>query len=340
MLVVISHIPNISSAVGLPFFRDAPIFQRGTEAVLVFFTLSGYLIIGLLFDEKKRNGSINIRNFYVRRMLRLYPVYFLVLFFGLAFYHYFLPVLGIPYNESYSLTEGILWNVGFFPNIFIKLYDPGSILLVLWSIGIEEQFYLVIAPLLYFISLNHYFKSITAFTIGYFILFHSSFFSFFKEYSFLYFFISAGGIIAILDRHGIPLHFKSIFLRFMLYLVFILNFTTDWFLFKDEIIKSAFEVVLFSLLIVNIVVDNNILKRFKLMNYIGKISYGIYLYHMILINLVLFVFLKINNAFKISSTYMVVLIYFTSILVTVLFSHLSYRYFETYFLSLKNKFRN
>lgn len=43
-------------------------FNRGTEAVQVFFTLSGYLIIGLLYDEKKKFGSINVKNFYVRRM--------------------------------------------------------------------------------------------------------------------------------------------------------------------------------------------------------------------------------------------------------------------------------
>jgi len=51
--VVFYNILQISLSVGLPHFSELPIFSQGTEAVMVFFTLSGYLIIGLLYDEKK-----------------------------------------------------------------------------------------------------------------------------------------------------------------------------------------------------------------------------------------------------------------------------------------------
>lgn len=78
--VVIYHIPQISETVGIPFFNNLALFHRGSEAVLVFFALSGYLIIGQLFKEKSTRGTINIKDFYVRRMLRLYPVYYLVVF--------------------------------------------------------------------------------------------------------------------------------------------------------------------------------------------------------------------------------------------------------------------
>ena len=158
LCVVIYHIPGVSNSVGLPNFSDLPIFQRGHTAVSVFFSLSGYLIIGLLYDEKKRFGFISIKNFYIRRVLRLYPVYYIVLFFGFFYYHYLLPKFNIPFEINYNLMEGIAWNVGFLPNVFKGLYDPGGILLVLWSIGIEEQFYLFIAPLLSLLAINKYFK--------------------------------------------------------------------------------------------------------------------------------------------------------------------------------------
>ncbi len=61
--VVICHIPQLSMALDLPHFSELSIFNRGTEAVLVFFTLSCYFIIGLLYDEKRYFGSINIKIF-------------------------------------------------------------------------------------------------------------------------------------------------------------------------------------------------------------------------------------------------------------------------------------
>jgi peptidoglycan/LPS O-acetylase OafA/YrhL len=53
LCVVINHIPGLSNGVGLPNFTGLPILHRGHTSVLVFFSLSGYHIIGLLDDEKK-----------------------------------------------------------------------------------------------------------------------------------------------------------------------------------------------------------------------------------------------------------------------------------------------
>lgn len=119
--MVIYHIPQISATLELPFFDGLALFHRGPEAVLVFFSLSGYLIIGQLFKEKSTTGFINIKNFYVRRMLRLYPVYYLVLGFGLFFYKFLLPQLGIAYEADYSISELLGWNVFFLPNVFKAL---------------------------------------------------------------------------------------------------------------------------------------------------------------------------------------------------------------------------
>lgn len=93
-------------------------------------------------------------------------------------------------------------NVAFLPNVFAKLYEPGSILYILWSIGVEEQFYLIIAPLLGFIALRKYFLSLVTFTLVYFILFYSHYFSILSDYWLYYYYMSAGGVIAIIIRSG------------------------------------------------------------------------------------------------------------------------------------------
>ena len=89
----------------------------GEYAVFTFFCLSGYLIIGLLFDEKRKNGTINVRDFYIRRILRIYPVYYLVLIFGFLFYHVLLPIFKVPFEVNYDLGKGLLLCIGFLPNV-------------------------------------------------------------------------------------------------------------------------------------------------------------------------------------------------------------------------------
>lgn len=338
--VVIYHIPRISNTVGLPYFAEWAILNRGHEAVLVFFSLSGYLIIGLLYQEKHTRGAISIKDFYVRRALRLYPVYYLVLFFGLFFYHYLLPVLGQPFEVDYSIMEGIAWNVGFLPNVFNTLYKPGAILTVLWSIGIEEQFYLFIAPLLSYLSINKYFKCLLILTISYFIIFSIGVFPVLRKFDFLYFFMSGAGIIAVLEKRGFKLHFKYFALRCSVYLLFFVYFTTDLLRFDERIIANIFELVLFNMLIINISNESKISISYKMLDFLGKISFGIYMYHMIVVTFVLFIFMEISKFISMNEIIVILLINILSILGTVLISHLSFKYFESYFLNQKKKFRN
>jgi peptidoglycan/LPS O-acetylase OafA/YrhL len=339
LCVVIKHIPLISNTVGLPKFSDFPIFHRGNEAVLVFFSLSGFLIIGLLFDEKKKFGAISIKQFYIRRMLRIYPVFYLVLIFGFTYYHFLLPLFNIPYINSYSLIEGIALNVFFLSNVFLVDFEPGAILQVLWSIGIEEQFYLLIAPLLSLIPLKRFRNYLLAFTVIYFIIYHLDFFTFLKKYYLLYFFMSAGGLLAILMRLGHTVHFKNLKLRILVYTLFFLSFFTDLLLFESDFIQEAVQLVLFNLLIVNIANEDRFEIKNKAANYLGRISYGVYMYHMIVINLVLFVFMKLQENVQMADWIVILMINIISIIGTVIISHLSFKYYETYFMKLKHKFR-
>ena len=339
--VMLCHIPLISKTLNLPYFSALPLFDKGHEVVLVFFVLSGFLIIGLLYDEKREKGKINIKDFYIRRILRLYPVYYLVLSFGFILYHFLLPVLKIPFDVNYHLLEGIAWSVGFLPNVFRALYEPGSVLTILWSIGIEEQFYLIIAPLLYLLPIKNYMKGLLFFTIGYLLIFHLETFYFLEKYDFLYFFLTSGGLVAIAHRKGIRLYFQSTILRWIVYIIFFMYLMTDVFSFlAPKIYESVFQVVIFNLLIINLSNDATIDIKNRFINYLGKISYGIYMYHMIVVNLVLYVFMKINIQGYLYDWQTIILVHIICLVGTFFASHLSYKYFESYFLKKKEKYRN
>lgn len=297
------------------------------------------MIVGLLYDEKEKYGSINIKQFYLRRILRLYPVYYLVLVFGFIYYHLLLPLFDVSYETNYSIIEGVVWNVLFLPNVFKALYEPGAILQILWSIGIEEQFYLLIAPLLSITPLKKFHPYLFLFTGVYFVAFHLDAFFYLKKYHQLYFFMSAGGALAILFKKGVSLHFKHFGLRVLVYTTFLFYFFTDLLHTDIDLLRHTIDIILFNVLIINLANEDMFEIRSKLFNHLGIISYGIYMYHMIVVNLVLFIMLEVQAIHDLNEGLTVLIINSSSVLLTVLISHLSLTYYESYFLGLKKKFR-
>jgi peptidoglycan/LPS O-acetylase OafA/YrhL len=341
LCVVIFHIPSISKTVELPNFSGLPILHRGHEAVYAFFTLSGFLIVNLLYQEKKNSGTINIKNFFLRRILRIYPVYYVVLIIGFLYYHYLLPKFGIPYEINYKLAEGIALAVGFMPNVFRALHQPGSILLILWSIGIEEQFYILIAFATLIIPVKRYVKTLLIFTIIYFILYFLPEFDLFRRFYMYFFYMSFGGAIAILNSENKInfLVFKKLPLKILIYSAFILHFFTNYLQFENQAIRHFLSMILFGIFILNISSETIFIVKNRFINHLGKVSYGIYMYHMIVINFVLFLFLKFEIASYLSNWQTIILINLICIIGTILVSHFSYEYFEIPFLRLKNRFR-
>ena len=337
-LVIIFHVPQLSKNQGLPYFDEAPIFHKGVEAVYMFFVLSGFLIIRLIYLSKMK-GSFSIKNFYFRRILRIFPLYYLIVIFGFFFYNVLLPFLNIPFPINYDLQTGILMTVFFIPNIFIQ-YSPGGILEVLWSIGIEEQFYIIIAPLLYFIRKNYIFKSLLIISCCYFLIFHLDMFYLLKKYQFVYFYMLSGGLIAILEeKNKLVLLKNNKYFSIIIVLCTILYYTTNVFDFENLFISNLITCLLFSLFIYTISFANhNFEIKNILLNYLGKISYGIYMYHVIALNIVVFIFLKFDVA-NIPNVITILLINFLTIILTIIISHFSYQYFEKYFLNLKEKYR-
>ena len=338
LVVVLFHLNAFSINQGFVHLPLLPILDKGSEAVLVFFTLSGYLIIGQLWQEKKDTGTVAIRNFYLRRLLRLYPVYYTVLIIGLGAYYYLFPKLGIDEVPVCDINQAIFLNVAFLPNVFKHACDPGSILTILWSIGIEEQFYLVIAPLFLIIPRNRSLLVLGGFTLVYFIAFHMPFAQILRDYIMVFFFMSAGGTVAILNKNGHRFFATSRITKRILYLAFIAIFFSDFLSFDQDVLKHGIYLICFTLFIPTLAHDEN----FKGVNTwtvaLGKFSYGIYMYHMIVINGVLFLGSKLLD-YGFHPTLTFAFNWIATISLTILIAYLSYTYFEMPFLKLKNRFR-
>ncbi len=111
-------------------------FAAGSLGVDLFFVLSAYLITELLLREKSERGALNVRAFYARRVLRIWPLYFF--FIALAYFlQRFIPgnVFSGGYVAAFLLLSGN-WICAFHGL-------PASVALPLWSVSVEEQFYLV-----------------------------------------------------------------------------------------------------------------------------------------------------------------------------------------------------
>ena len=123
-------------------------FSFGFAGVDIFFVLSGFLITSLLVGEHSRTGRISLPQFYLRRALRLLPALtaFLLTLLLLA------PVLE-PASLRRPLLHSVWISALFVGNIAKTLHSPNYLLPHMWSLGMEEQFYLV-WPVLLFVLLR------------------------------------------------------------------------------------------------------------------------------------------------------------------------------------------
>ena len=133
LLVFVAH--------GLVWNLDKPtqlgaIGRAGEFGVCIFFFLSSYLITELLLREKRETKTIHIPAFYVRRILRIWPLYFAMIGVG-SFYGLFSPAhtVSLAWGASLMLLFTNWYTIG-------HGYPPGF-LFPLWSISLEEQFYLL-----------------------------------------------------------------------------------------------------------------------------------------------------------------------------------------------------
>lgn len=137
LLVILTHLGLYDRLPPRPYFQqNVWDLVSGTSGVHVFFVLSGFLITAGLLREKNSTGRISIRRFYVRRGLRLLPA--LTLFFLVLALRSMLQGVSVP-------AHAVVMAVGYVYNYapLTLLAGAGSLLRHMWSLAVEEQFYLL-----------------------------------------------------------------------------------------------------------------------------------------------------------------------------------------------------
>lgn len=347
-IVVLSHVELFKKYMGLPNAKNvAVLLLMGRLGVVLFFVLSGFLITYLLLLEKKQFDHIDIKKFYIRRILRIWPLYYLLLILSLFILPY-IPGLEVPHclKTSEITIPVILMCIFFLPNLAISVYPPITFFGQAWSVGVEEQFYLVwpfliktfknVAFILFSIVAIYLVIRIVLFPVIKFKLHYwNSNMQILKLFwdDLLIDTMAIGGLFSYMyfKQHVILKFFYHPITQIVSYYLLIYFFSTGK---NIPFIKSEFFALLFGILILNVATNKMFFTKWfnlPLLDYLGKISYGIYMYHCICIVITIKLMLKFNFFNNVA-------LYIISIFSSVVLAALSYEYVEKYFLTLKNKF--
>lgn len=328
------------------------IYQAGRLGVALFFVLSGFLITYLLLAEKQSSGRIHIGNFYVRRILRIWPLYFLII--GLSFFVFpHIQALYIPGASEQAYVN--FWpKLALFgivmPNIALMFYHEMPLCSHTWSIGVEEQFYLIwpwlvgsvnprrtlmiLAAIASALGLTffwlRYGPGSTVPTAGSTMLLISDFLAHFRIGT-----MAIGGIGAYLVFKKQPI-LKVLYLKPVQWIVYIVLATMLAMGVRIPGLNYEGYALFFVFLLINLASNPNSVINLenKVCNFMGKISYGLYMYHPVAIVICLYV-LKQYMPYGLTFS---ILLYLTSYALTTLLAWLSYEYFEKQFLKLKDRF--
>lgn len=331
--VLISHISLRGIAnFGLPFI-DFPMAGYG---VTLFFVISGFLITYLLKQEILKQKNVDVKKFYLRRILRIWPIYYLFILICICTFF----VLG---KEHEIISEQLWFYVFFGANIPFVLQQGIMILVHYWSIGVEEQFYLF-WPWIVRLTLDKLLKvSIVIFLF----LFMTKILLWFylgpSSYPYRFIMVTrfhcmmVGAIGAILffdDKQWFLKLFSNKIAQAISWSLFLLigfNFIHIPPVIGQEIVAVASLGMIFGQVIVKgqlFTLEN------QLCDFIGKISYGIYVIH----PLVILLFSKFFRCMDIALSLKYTLVYSSVVFTTIFIAWLSYTYFEKPFLKLKNRF--
>ena len=145
--VFFGHLEQAKSWVGYPAFLDFPVAQSiamASDGVTLFFVLSGFLITYLLLKEHETTGSIDIPQFYTRRVLRIWPLYYL---FTLLTFVVLPQISFLQFPNLDMEVSGDFWKrLGLYlllsPHVSNLMFAHPGVGGPLWSVGVEEYFYL------------------------------------------------------------------------------------------------------------------------------------------------------------------------------------------------------
>jgi peptidoglycan/LPS O-acetylase OafA/YrhL len=361
-IVIIDHTEQMKQIFGYTNnWNSSMEYYAGDLGVSLFFVLSGFLITYLLLKEKNQNNNkISVKDFYIRRILRIWPLYFLIIILGL-FILPMIPFLKIPVWSDQLYYQFPIKIILFFlvlPNAVFVLFPPIPFTSQSWSIGVEEQFYLIWALILnktrkylfFFISII-----ITMIILTNIFNFFVNRYIYLIDYKiaadiiiFLRFFIvkfkiscmaigALGAYLLIFNKDKI---LKIVYRNELQIFAVIIIILSVIFKLKIRYVSNEIFSLLFCFLIVNISSNKKSIIKLEniVFNFLGKISYGLYMYHPLSIVISIVTLKTIFNSIKFNDFISNILLYSCCFLITIVLSTISYFLFEKFFLNLKVNF--
>lgn len=292
------------------------IMGLGQNGVYLFYVLSGFLITFLLLCEIQDIGRIDFRKFYIRRMLKIWPLYYFLLVISLFFLPLLVESLPLFQKKNYYVdlihyhydhwALKLLVFVFFLPNLAILLFKPVAAFSHSKSVGVEEQFYLFWPVLI-----QYFHKRLLWVLIG--VIFVR--------------FVIMAGLSYTLARH--PLEWLKIlhnfFVDFKIELMAIGGFVAyarfyHWKYIQRISLNKLIAIItcisilicifikinsfymgfLFAILILLTINEKTNIFKNTILDFLGKISYGIYMYHPLMM-FVSFILIYELDLFKYSS---------------------------------------
>jgi peptidoglycan/LPS O-acetylase OafA/YrhL len=304
----------------------------------LFFCLSGYLINCLLLDERERNGLVSVRKFYIRRVLRIWPLYFLGIIIGTT--------IAILLHQKEEII-GFIWFLFFAGNFYPGRFN--NPMLPLWSISIEEQFYLIWPWILRWVSHKGLFACVGLL----FVVANATLFILGQHHvdpgrvawgnTFVQFEMFASGILLALLRKPAPVHrpllgFALAFTGLVIWFISCFLFHPNPVVGTETAVNGAQLIAGYGFIALGCAA---ILQGFcmigptymprALIN-LGRISYGLYVYH-VLVSEITLALVNPGNRFI-----SIVLSGILSLFGTICVAAISYAYLERPFLKMKRRF--
>jgi len=313
------------------------LIEGGVFGVDLFFVLSAYLITELLFREKDACGSLDVKGFYIRRILRIWPLYFFII--GLALIPVFNPnhVFTWQHAAAYLLLMGnwsvIAWG-----------WPLHSIIGPLWTVSIEEQFYLLWPPIARKLSRDRLVSAaicmmiLSSLTRVLMVLIHGGMNSAWCNTFARLDPIAAGILVAALLHGGVPdFRLATRFGMLSIGIVALALVGNYWQIHNPERLYwvptlVGFPVVAAGATLILLAVLGIQLSMPRPLIYLGKISYGLYVYHP-LGNVLSIMLIPVHSGFV-----QLALRPVTALAITIALASVSYAVLEKPFLRLKERF--